>query len=57
MLAALPLVISLLALVQRVVMLLGVRMLEVMGGSCLAFQTQMLRCKVQDLLSCLQALG
>lgn len=57
MLAALPLVISLLALVQRVVMLLGVRMLEVMGGSCLAFQTQMLRCKVQDLLSCVQALG
>lgn len=38
-------------------MLLGVRMLEDEGGFCLASQTQMLKCKVEDLLSCIQALG
>lgn len=42
MLAALPLVISFLALVQGVVMFLGVRMLDDVGGSCLGSQTQML---------------
>lgn len=42
MLAALPLVISLLALGQGVVMFLGVHMLEDVGGSCLGSQTQML---------------
>lgn len=35
----------------------GYVILDDMSGFCLASQTQMLRCKVQDLLSCVQALG